>query len=181
MMSTEQRTQAVIGEKMKLFNKVGVSLDRTLDVMAALGMGMVGFSLLSINFDVFARKLLKLPQPWVTEISEYILLYMTFLGAAWLLRREGHVSMRDLLVVRLSRRVQRWIGVITSILAGVCSLITVLYGTQVTWKYYESHIHMYKALDTPHWVILIIIPIGSLMLSAQFARRVYGYLRNSET
>ena len=49
------------------------------------------------------RYFLNRPLVWVLELTEYALLWVTFLGAAWLLRQGGHVQV-DVIVDFMSRR-----------------------------------------------------------------------------
>ncbi|GAH24314.1 unnamed protein product, partial [marine sediment metagenome] len=68
--------------------------------------------------EITARNLFNYSIRWVLEISEVSLLFITFMGAAWLLRREGHVSL-DLLVPRLKPKTQTIINVTTSIVGAI--------------------------------------------------------------
>ncbi|MFC2047546.1 TRAP transporter small permease, partial [Chloroflexota bacterium] len=114
---------------------------------------------------------------WVIEVGEYGLLYMSFLGAAWVLRREGHVKM-DLVLNRLKLRSQVLLNVITSILGAIVFLIVTWYSAHFTWDLFQLGYIVDAYLDPPKWPIMAIIPVGSFLFSIQFLRRSYGYLRN---
>ena len=109
---------------MRLLTKLTVIFDRTLDAMAILAGILLAFAVLSVSVAVATRYFLGYPIGWVIEISAYILLYITFLVAAWVLREEGHVTI-DIVIEWLMPRTQSLINIITStISAMVCFILT---------------------------------------------------------
>ena len=162
---------------MKLLSKLSVFFDRTLDFLYLLTAIFIAFVALSIGLEVFMRYFLEHPLFWVVEISEYSLLYITFLGTAWLLRKEGHVSM-DFVVNRLNPRKAALLNIITSILGTIVCLFLIWYGTQITWFNFERGVYLSTLIQPSKAAILVIIPFGSLMLFVQFLRRTYGYLQS---
>lgn len=162
---------------MKLLTKVTAIFDRAIDSLAALASLIIIFIAVSVSTAVVMRYFLGRPIFWVVEIAGYSLLYITFLTAAWLLKKEGHVKM-DLLLNRLKPRAQSLLNMITSVISAIALLIVVWYSARATWEYFINDYYVPGLLEPPQWAILIIIPIGSLLLSIQFLRRTYGYLTN---
>ena len=159
---------------MKLIAKVANILDRLNDLLALMAIGLIAFLMLSVTYAVVARYFLGFSTKGLFEIWEYSLLYIPFLGAAWLLKREGHVSV-DVLLNHLKPRVQAIINTITSVLGAMVCLTLVWYGTQVTWRSFQEGSRLYSVLYTPEFLIVMIIPIGSFLLFIQFLRRTYRY------
>ena len=95
------------------FAKIGRVLDRLTDVSAFAAGLLLSFILLSVCLDVIMRYCLNRPLQWVIELTEYALLYITFLGTAWLLRTEGHITV-DVVLNRLSPRRQAILRVFSS-------------------------------------------------------------------
>ena len=120
------------------------------------------------------RYFLKMPQVWVVEITEYTLLVITFLGTAWVLKREGHVKV-DLVLNRLKPRAQAFINIITSVVSALVLLVVAWYGLRISWDYFQKGIFELSMLDIPKAPIMVVIPIGSILLLIQFLRRAYGY------
>ncbi len=85
---------------MKLLTKVSSIFDRFLDGMAYLAAVLIGFIIVGIITEVVARKVWLVSIPGMHEATEYSLVWIGFLVAAWLLREEGHVNI-DLLLDRL--------------------------------------------------------------------------------
>jgi len=153
--------------------------DRTLDVGAFSGSVLLIFIMLSTCYAILARYF-GYTQIWQSEIAEYCMLYITFLGTAWLLRREGHVKM-DMVVNALSAKARAVLGIITSIIGSGMALAIVIVGFQVTFNSFLKGSFQSTPLLTPTFLIQMIIPIGSIFLCIQFMRRTYGFIKELET
>lgn len=165
---------------MTLFKKITAIYDRVVGSLAVLGAVLIIIAMLIVTLEVVMRYLLHNPQVWVVETTEYILVWFTFLGAAWILKQEGHVKV-EILLSRLSPRTQAVLGIITSIIGAALCSILVVYGTQVVWDSFQKNILLPTMLQLPRAPLFIIIPIGSFLLVIQFLRRSYGYLGSWQT
>ena len=167
---------------MKIIAKAGPIFDRVIYGMACLSGALTIFTVLIVCADVVSRYLFNRPIVWVIEITEYALLYIVFLGAAWVLKMEAHVKM-DLIVTYMPPGIQNRVDIVTSILgAMVCFAITWV-GADVTWNHFQRNIPSVQILRTPLFIILAIIPIGSFFLFVQFLRIAWARFqaRNSES
>lgn len=151
------------------------TFDRIVDSMAILAALIVLFVMVAVGVEVIMRSFFDRVTRWVLEISEYSLLFVTFLGAAWVLRRERHVRM-DIVLNLFSPKSQSLINFFTAILCTIVCLIITWFGGRVTWDYFRSGYYFSTPLETPQYLILVIIPIGALLLLVQFLRNVRGYL-----
>lgn len=158
----------------KLQTKATSVFDRALDVGAFAAAVLLIFMMLAICLEVVARRI-GYPQEWQIEITEDCMIFITFLGTAWLLKREGHVKM-DILVNALNPRAQAWLGIITSVIGIIISLYLVVWGSMVAWDHYQRGVFQMTPLLMPTAPLLAIIPIGSILLLIQFLRRTHGYL-----
>lgn len=145
-------------------------LDTIINGMTFLAGLLLVFIMLTVCADVILRTFFKMPQMWVTEVIECLLLYITFLATAWLLREEGHVQV-DILVNRLKPRTVAFFGIISSVIGVFISLVLTVFGTTVTWDYFQRGIYTPSVMEIPVSLIIVIIPVGSLLLLAQFIRR----------
>lgn len=156
--------------------KTKTVFDLILDIMAVLAGIILAFILVSVCAQVVLRYFLNKPIPWIMEVSEYALLFITFLVAAWVLRKEKHVAV-DIIISRLRPKVQIVTNIITSILSAMVCLLIVSYGFKVTLEFFIMHRYEATYLRIPQALILVIIPIGTLMLFIQFIRRTNGYFK----
>jgi len=143
--------------------------DRILNTMAIVAGALLAFSVLSVSLGVASRYFFNYPVGWITEICSYILLYVTFLAGAWVLREEGHVSI-DVLINHFGRKTQSLINLLTSVLNAAVCLILTYYAGKVTLDLYKTDYFTPTELELPKWTINIVIVLGSASLFIQFIR-----------
>ncbi len=152
--------------------------DRIVDYLAGAGAALIMVTMLMVSLEVVMRYILRRPQIWVMEISEYSLVWMTFLGATWILRSEGHVKV-DILFGFLTPRTRALLGMVSSLI-GVCiSLVISIIGTIVVWGMFATwEVDPKSQIGMPKGPLLAIIPACSLPLLVQFVRRGFGYFHD---
>ncbi len=157
---------------MDLLRNLGSVFDWLVDWLAYSTGAIFIFIMIAVTVDVSSRKLLGVPIQWVDEVTGYLLLYVTFLGATWLLKREGHVSV-DVVVERLNQRTRVWLNLIISILIGTLCLIMACSGVFTTLNVYRRGVFTVTTLEVPLALLVAVIPVGFLLLFIQFLRRAY--------
>ena len=162
---------------MNLVTKSTAIFDRIIGFLALLAAFVLVFMMLIVGTEVVSRYFLGSPIRWVVEITEYLLLFMTFLATAWVLRKEGHVKV-DLVLNLLKPGAQPIVNIITSIICALMWLLLTCYGVKVVVDHIQIGYHMSTRLAPPAPLIIFIIPIGSFLLSIQFLRRAYGFLES---
>ena len=160
---------------LKLFETIGALCDRIIDLLAVLASFLVIGNVLLLCYEVCMRYLFTAPPAWAWEVAECMLCPIAFLGAAWLLRKNGHVSV-DIIYSQLDPRLQSLLSMFTSAAGTIICFILTWSGIEITIDHFESHITVPGYLDIPKAAILLFIPIGCFMLSLQFLRHTYNYL-----
>jgi TRAP-type C4-dicarboxylate transport system permease small subunit len=150
------------------------SFDHIINVLTYFAGGLLYFIMVGVVLTLILRPLGS-ALTWMFETTEYAMLYITFLGTAWVLKREGHVK-TELLLSRLNLRTGALLNSITSVLAAISCLVIALYGAMITWEYYQIGYVMPTEWRPPMAPIIVIIPVGCFLLFIQFLRRSYGYL-----
>ena len=116
----------------------------------------------------------------IDQISGTMLLYITFLGAAWVLRREEHVTL-DLLVGRIAPEVRRQFLIWGSVAGAAVCLAVSGFGTFETVSSWQRGIRIPAELEMPRAINLVVIPVGCLFLALQFLRRAWRHWRRVAT
>lgn len=160
---------------MKQITKIGNTFDYILNILVVFAGILVAFAWVTACFEVVMRYFLNRPTSWVLEINEYAIGWVTFLGAAWLLREEGHVKI-DFVVERLNQRAQFLLNFITSCLCVAIWGVLTWYAWEVFWRFYQQGVLTSTALELLRAPIIAIMPIGCFLITIQFLRRSYGYL-----
>lgn len=163
-----------------MFRLLSKGLDWTENALAFIGGVLLVFSMLSIAAEVVSRYFFHHSFIWVNEISEYILLYIPFLGAAWLLRINGHVTV-DLIEGFLSGPLKRMSNIFIGVIGLFVSLVLVWYGIVNTIDIMERDIKSLSVLEIPQVYVIVIIPIGSLVLLLEFIRMIYRNLARRQS
>ena len=141
--------------------------DRIIDVMMVLAGILFWFQMVIVNIEVFSRYFIR-PTIWVAEISSILILWIPFMVAAWVLRKDAHVRM-DLLLQRLRPRTQALINGITYLTGTLVMLIVAVVGlmTAIYWIGNKTP----TMLMLPRTPIIGIIFFGSLLFAVQFLIR----------
>ena len=149
---------------MDRLDKVLERLETALAVLAGL---LLLFITLSICTSITLRTLNLQTPLWSVQFNEYSLLWITFLGGAWLLRKKRHVSL-DILTRRLSRRGLGILNIIHAMLGMVvCGTLTWISG-MVAWDHFLRGVMDVRAVDVPKHYILAVVFAGFLLLALQF-------------
>lgn len=161
---------------MKLLKKDKTIFDSTLNLSALLAAVLLIFMMILVSAEVVMRYFLGNPIEGAVEITEYTLAWITFLGAAWVLKREGHVKM-DLLLIRLNPRNHNIITFITSIIGAIACLVVTVYGVINVWNQFQTGYRLATVLEPYAFIVLSVIPVSCLLLFVQFVRRTFSYLK----
>ena len=104
--------------------------DRLNQVLAAVACVLLVLITLAICTEIFTRAALDISNPWLVELSEITLLYVTFLGAAWVLGNDKHVSL-DLVLNHIGDSAARRLHLVLSLVAAVACFIVTWFGMPV--------------------------------------------------
>lgn len=158
---------------MKKFTTI---FDGIINLMAIIAGVLIFSVMLFVGFGVFTRYFLNRPIAWGVELTEFSLLWFTFLGATWLLRQDKHVKM-GIIVEQFKPGTQTIIDVTTSTISAMMFLVFTLYGAQITWESFQRGLYMTQSvLEVPSAYILVVIPFASFMLFIQCLRKAWGSL-----
>jgi TRAP-type C4-dicarboxylate transport system permease small subunit len=161
---------------MKVKKKAGTIFDSFISLLAFLADAMIIFTMLAVCMEIVIRLILGKSLPWVTEIVGYCLLWLTFLGAAWVLKMDGHIKM-DIVVKWLHPRNETRLRIITSFIGAIVCLIVTVYSARVTWQHFETDYRLPYYLELPSYLLDCIIPIGCFLLFVQFLKKGMHTLR----
>ena len=148
-------------------DKLNAILERINNAMAWIAALAIIFMMFAISYAVMMRYIWNKPVPWIVEISSYLMLYITFLGTAWLQRKGGHVEV-DLFIGRLKPRSRAVLKAVTSLGGALVGFILAWKGALVTVDYLQRDVTVIGILNTPQFLLMGIIPIGGLLLLVEF-------------
>lgn len=153
-------------------------LTRVENVLAALGIAVLIFIIGAVCTEIVLRTFFARPQVWVIEFSEYGLLYVTFLGTAWLMRQDGHVRV-DLLTNALDRDWKRRLALASEAIGCTVSVVLTVFGVIVTLDAHRRGLFKPTVLEFPTWIVLLVIPVGAALLALRFVQRFIALWRRT--
>ncbi|MEL6128072.1 MAG: TRAP transporter small permease [Pseudomonadota bacterium] len=147
--------------------------DLLLHGMALVAAATLVWLMVSVVASVVMRNAGVQPFAWLFTSAEYGLLYMTMLGAPWLVREKGHVHI-ELVTAALPETLRR---VVSRIVAAACvavSLILAWYGLELFLTNIERNDYDVRAYFFPRWMLTITFPIAFSVMAIEFSRFVFG-------
>ncbi len=130
--------------------------------------------MLGVCADVVCRYFLKSPILVMDDVAQIIILYVVFLGSAWVLKTKGFINM-DIVLHIMGPRSQAWLNLVTSCIAALISLGLFWYGIEVMIDVFRRGTVEATNLGINMGYVILPIPLGSLFLAVQFFRKAYGY------
>ena len=117
--------------------------------------------------DVLLRYFFSKPLLFADDFSVYCMVYIAFVGAALTLKMRRHI-MVDLLYLRLPRKVQLWLDVMTTLLGTL--IICIITWQSAAWVHYtyKSGFISPGILEEPMWIPMAVVPIGLFLWSMQY-------------
>lgn len=115
---------------------------------------------------IISRNVFNYSLPFSVEYSEYLIPVVAFWGAAYTLRKEGHVN-ADIVLHRLPDRSRQWFILIGYLLGLVYLIIVVRYTSQLALTSIKMHYVSMYPTETPIGYIQLMIPIGLSLFALQ--------------
>ena len=143
--------------------------DALIDALALAAAALLCSLVVLILVDVAARYLRLFSIPWSFEATEYMLYAITFLGAPWVLREEGHIAI-ELVVERLAPGARRVARRIADVLGATVCVVLFFYACRVAWRSYESATLVHKSFVFPEWWVYAGMPPVMLILLGVYLR-----------
>lgn len=165
-----------------MFDRIVGGLEAVLSVVHKIfvfvaSIMLVGMMLM-VDSDLTARYFSQ-PISGMSEITEIFLLYITFLGMAWVFKDDAHVVV-DIVLANLLPGAKRLFGYANYFIVALTAGILTWYGFATTYDVFQRGVRNPTILETPLVYIIVIIPIGSLVLFLQVLVKAWKLHRGEE-
>ncbi len=160
----------------KFFSAADRLFDAAVKYLCYLAAAILVVMSISISLDVILRYTINNPLKWVFEATEYALLFITFLGATWVLEKEEHVRL-DLVINAMGTKLRAGINAFTSLIMAVVCLVITWSSVKYTLYLIENDVTIIQYYTIPKFTIYFIIPLGFFLLFIQSLKRTWRYLR----
>lgn len=129
-----------------------------------------------ICFEVTIRWFGGRSQLWVIETSEYALLFITFLGAPYLLEKNLHVVM-DLVYDSVSGGARIALQLFNATIGFLLCLVLTVVGIAVVLEQFELGVRQVTVMRPQSWWITAALPVGMGLMAVQFLDQILRTLR----
>ena len=150
--------------------------DRVGDLMALVAAAMLFWLMVSVVNSVIMRNIGIQPFAWLFTSSEYAILYMTMLGAPWLVRERGHVHI-ELVTAALPDGVRRIVSRAVALACVVVCVILAWQGWELFAKNWTRNDYDVRAYYFPKWILTITFPVAFAMMAVVSAIRDFSYTK----
>lgn len=161
-------------------SQLGQTLERAWDSLLNGLAHVAGLLVVTVTFSVLyevaARYFFNSPTIWAVDLTEYSLVYITFLGTPWVLRDHAHTRV-ELVVERLRPGLRSGLGILVSLVAASGVVVMAWEGAWETWESYRGGYAELKAWRVYRWPLILPICVGSLMLVVEFLRQAWHNFR----
>jgi TRAP-type C4-dicarboxylate transport system permease small subunit len=143
-------------------DRVTRTLDRVSDGIALSVGGAVILMVGVISYGVLAREVFKLSDVWVTDITTYLMGYMTFVGTACLAWQGRHLKI-DVLGHMLGERALRVQGIVSCVIVTFVALVVAWLAVSFWWDAWDSGERSWGMFSIPLWVPYLSLLVGSVL------------------
>lgn len=146
-------------------------LDSVVRWLSYVAMVLVGALTVGITYEVVVRYFFNRPTIWAQDFSMYILLYITFLAAAWVQMEHAHVTI-DVTLQALNPRTKRVMQFVTLVMGTLASAFWVWQSFRFTLHSFHRSEIINRPVQVPEFIILGIIPVGAFFLFLVFLKQL---------
>ncbi|CAG9232959.1 Tripartite ATP-independent periplasmic transporter, permease [Paraburkholderia sabiae] len=117
-----------------------------------------------ISYGVLAREVLHLSDVWVTEVTTYLMAYMTFVGTAALAWQSRHLKI-DVLGHHLGEGGKRVLAAFATLVMSVVAVAIAVLAVQFWWDAYTSGERSWGMFSLPLWIPYLCLVVGTSLLT----------------
>lgn len=139
---------------------------------AVAGAGLV-WLMIAVVVSVAMRNAGLQPFAWLFTSTEYGLLYITMLGAPWLVREKGHVHI-ELVTAALPGLARRFVSRAVALLCVAVCVVLAWKGAELFLTNIERNDFDVRAYYFPRWILTAAFPLSFGVMGIEFARFVFG-------
>lgn len=145
------------------------AFDRLIDIMALVAGALLCLLVVTVCANVLSRYFHLFAMPWALDVVEHSLYLITFLGAPWVLREQGHIAI-DVFLQQLSPRPRAVVDRIAYAIGAVVCAILLYIACQVWLQSFLAGTTIHRTYVYPEWWLLSVAPPNFLILLVIFLR-----------
>lgn len=147
--------------------------------MSGISVSIAAFLIsLFVTYDVVARTFFRLNNSWVTEVTIYLMGYITFIGAAYALKVGAHVSV-DVLTQLLSTKASKRLFLTSDFIILIIVITLIFLSYQLVFDAWDSNEKSETLLSIRLWIPYLSFFIGMVLLLIATILQILSHLSES--
>lgn len=142
-----------------------------------LSYGIIVLALLLVG-NVLSRVLFNYSWQFVEEIAQTIVIFVTFLGLGYCVRKARHIRMTAIYDL-LGDRTRKVFIIIISAVTGATMLLMAYWSAQYAWNAFQRH-NVTPSLRIPMYIIYGWVPLGFLMAAVEYILTIFKNLKEKD-
>lgn len=155
-----------MSEKRQSVNWLLSLIDKVSMIFGYISGGFAFLMMVIIGYDVVMRHIFNDPTIWADEVSCYLLVGVTFLGAAYTLTMGGHIHV-ETLVVKLKPKARKRFEFVTDVLSLAFLVVLTRQGYWLVKDSYVTTKISATLLRTPLYIPQLLLAVGLTWLCLQ--------------
>ncbi|MCF8224303.1 MAG: TRAP transporter small permease [Bacteroidales bacterium] len=132
---------------------------------------------LDVLWQVFSRYVLSSPSSFTDELAGYLLIWVSLLGAAYVVGRQEHLAI-DILVQRAKPARQRILKIIIqSVIMGFAAAVMVIGGSWLVYTRFYLDVKS-AALQLPLGYVYTVLPISGIIIVYYSVHHLVNIVKN---
>lgn len=133
---------------------------------------------LFVTYDVIARTVFRLNNSWITEVTIYLMGYITFVGSAYALKVGAHVAV-DILIQLVSIKVKRMLYLAADFILFIVVLVLTWLSFQLVFDAWNSNEKSDTLLSVRLWIPYLSFFVGMVLLLVATLMKTLAHLSHS--
>ncbi len=149
-----------------IYSAIKITFHKITGTIAMLSEWVLLIITISIFYDVVMRYVFNSPTIWATELSEFLLVFITFIGIAELQKRKSNINM-DYFFNKFSPRIRKYVAIINSLFLLIFSAIVTTEAYMLITAAYKYNYRTNTLLSIPLVIPYSLVMIGMFLLLLQ--------------
>ena len=158
--------------KSSMFESVIHTISKLFFWISMIGTIFIG---IIVFYNVIMRYIFRKPIHWTTEITSLTLVFITFLGAAYMVKERKHIKF-TLIYERLHGSGKRIVDILNSLAGIIFSIVLAWESWKATKIAIMTNMRTPSLLATPYYIPYLVITVGAIMIALEFLVRIYRSL-----
>ncbi len=155
---------------MSFYKKLNRTLEIVLIVIACV-------LVIDVLWQVFSRYILNSPSSFTDELAGYLLIWVSLLGAAYVVGRKEHLAI-DLLLQKSSPERQKVLKIIIqSVIIGFAATVLVIGGSWLVYTRFYLGVKS-AALQVPLGYVYIVLPLSGMLIVFYSIHHLIDVIKN---